>query len=254
MNEGESTKPRAWTFTLVTPPVQTASPDMIWRCGKHVVLYLAGGGQMPPVCLWTGTEVGPELRNVEFVLEKPNAWRWRFPPLRFGYQRAFRTLVIPVPASSKWLQQLIDKKARLGKLILSMSVLCCVPLLGLLPFVLPFEDGKVVPFSLPFILVLVGCVTCLAFAIVGACWTKLRGAPGPGSVRAKLTEESYVWISGAHPQVLKRLPEWPGSPLKHFDFRVSYLIGIANFFINVAIGIVIGAPALLALMAYMILR
>lgn len=246
MSQGKSDEPRAWTFTLVAPQ------SLLWRCGEHVVLYLVSRGQMPPVCLWTGAEVGPELSEVELCLELPNAWRWRILPLRFGYQRAFRTVFLPLPASASWVQQLQVQKARFGKRIMSTSLLCCLPLLGLLPLVYPFTDAKVVPVSLPFILLLIGCVTCLGMALVGANWTKLRGTPGPGAVRAKLTEESYVWIP-AHPQFLQHLPEWPGLPLNQFDFHVSVGIGFINFFINIAIGILVAAFIIFVRMAYLFL-
>jgi hypothetical protein len=235
MSQSDSSAPKGWTFKLVSQPDPAQLPPTIWRSGNQLVVYL-DGPRFPPLCAWTGEEIGTELKEVEVRAQEPNAWRWRLLPLRFGYQAAFRTLVMQLPVCDRRVEEWRAAKARMGRFILTIAAVCLLPFLALFPFVWPIEDGKVVPFSLPFVLILISSVMCLAGMICGAMWTSIPGTPGPGAVLGKLTDERYLWIAGINPRFLEQLSEWPGASLSNFDFRFSYPMAFVNLCLNLAMG------------------
>ena len=226
---------KGWVISPVSPP-----PAMAWQCGEHVVLYLELDGPLPPLCLWTGIAVGSDSKSVEICAQLPNAWRWRFPPLRFGYERAFHTLVLQLPVSAGWLAELKASKARRGRLVLIIAAICSLVLLGVTALTYPADDAKVVIFPLTFILASSSFVISVVIVILGAMWTQIRGMPGPGAVPAKLTEYKYLWLAGVHPLVRAQLPEWRGKQLDGYDFRFSWAIVAGNLLLNVAAGFWIG--------------
>jgi hypothetical protein len=167
----------------VVPLAELPRIDGPWRHGQLLVMDIRS--ELPPFCVLSG-EPADGAREVDIVGRKAgelftstfNIWL----PLRRLHLQSYR--------SARW-RSVIG----LGFGALTILGVICLPMMAN-----RLQD-------------LLACAMCplIIFGFVGvALWlSAYQFSKGPLLfVRA---ERNYLWLAGAHPKFLARLPEWPGS-------------------------------------------
>ena len=213
-----------------TPPAAAgrAAAMGVWRCGKHLVVDLAGHA-FADRCVWTNDALSCPRRSTEFMAEDPGRWQFLFPQgVCLG--KRFHPLKLQLPVAPQWSEPVQLAKRRLGKKIFRISAL-----LALIGFVASACSIAFLKNVTPDVAVVIAVITSIPLVfgmigvVVGLAWPYLEGVPGPGGpLPAKRTEERFLWIEGASPAFLAELSPWPGLPLdaafKRPETLIQYLI------------------------------
>lgn len=195
----------------------------IWQCGNQLVVDTTQFA-FPDHCAWTNDPVDANRSTVEFKAELPSEWRYS---LLHGirHRGEFRTFKIPMSVSSGWDESRHAGKKRIGKILFRTGFVLGLCGIGAIAWLYQYEgDRNAAEALVPGIIAVATIPFAIIGAVVGLAWPHLEGTPGAGGpVAAKLTEERFLWIEGAHPQFLESLPAWSGPALEtSFAARGSF--------------------------------